>query len=43
MSRDRAERCIGEQLWGQLEGKQILECGCGAGRLLSPFLPTERT
>ena len=32
ISRDRARRCIGEELWGALAGKQVLECGCGAGR-----------
>jgi SAM-dependent methyltransferase len=38
MSRDRAERCIGEELWRQLEGKQVLECGCGAGRFTEALL-----
>src|SRR5690242_873452 len=32
ITRSRAQRCIGETLWNQLEGKQVLECGCGAGR-----------
>ena len=38
ISRDRARRCIGEELWSELEGKQILECGCGAGRFTEIFL-----
>jgi SAM-dependent methyltransferase len=38
ISRDRARRCMGEQLWSDLEGKQILECGCGAGRFTEILL-----
>lgn len=38
ISRDRAARCIGEELWRQLEGKQVLECGCGAGRFTEVLL-----
>jgi 2-polyprenyl-3-methyl-5-hydroxy-6-metoxy-1,4-benzoquinol methylase len=38
ITRDRAHRCIGEALWSQLEGKQILECGCGAGRFTEVLL-----
>src|SRR5262249_18556988 len=38
MTSDRARRCIGEQLWAQLEGKQVLECGCGAGRFTEILL-----
>src|SRR6266498_1233361 len=38
ISKDRARRCIGEQLWSELDGKQILECGCGAGRFTEIFL-----
>jgi SAM-dependent methyltransferase len=38
MSRDRALRCIGEELWRELEGKQVLECGCGAGRFTEALL-----
>ena len=38
ISRDRVRRCIGEQLWAQLEGKQVLECGCGAGRFTETLL-----
>jgi SAM-dependent methyltransferase len=32
ITRDRARRCLGEELWDELSGKQVLECGCGAGR-----------
>jgi SAM-dependent methyltransferase len=38
ISRDRARRCMGEELWGELEGKHILECGCGAGRFTEILL-----
>jgi SAM-dependent methyltransferase len=38
MSRDRARRCLGEELWAGLAGKQILECGCGAGRFTEILL-----
>lgn len=38
LSRDRARRCIGEALWTQLAGKQVLECGCGAGRFTEVLL-----
>src|SRR5437870_8581674 len=31
ITKDRAERCVGEKLWDELGGKQVLECGCGAG------------
>jgi 2-polyprenyl-3-methyl-5-hydroxy-6-metoxy-1,4-benzoquinol methylase len=29
---DRTRRCLGESLWGDLDGKSVLECGSGAGR-----------
>jgi 2-polyprenyl-3-methyl-5-hydroxy-6-metoxy-1,4-benzoquinol methylase len=32
ITRERLRRCFGEDLWRNLAGKQILECGCGAGR-----------
>lgn len=32
ISKDRLRRCMGDALWTQLRNKQILECGCGAGR-----------
>lgn len=38
LSRDRARRCIGEELWNNLAGKQLLECGCGAGRFTEVLL-----
>jgi len=38
MTRDRARRCIGEKLWAELSGKQVLECGCGAGRFTEILL-----
>lgn len=34
MSADRAKRCLGEALWAELNFKQVLECGCGAGRFM---------
>jgi SAM-dependent methyltransferase len=37
-SRDRARRCIGEEDWRRLEGMQVLECGCGAGRFTEVLL-----
>jgi len=38
ISKDRARRCIGEELWDELAGKQVLECGCGAGRFSEVLL-----
>jgi 2-polyprenyl-3-methyl-5-hydroxy-6-metoxy-1,4-benzoquinol methylase len=38
ITRDRARRCIGEELWFQLSGKQVLEAGCGAGRFTEILL-----
>lgn len=37
-SRDRARRCLGEELWATLASKQVLECGCGAGRFTEVLL-----
>jgi SAM-dependent methyltransferase len=37
-SRDRARRCIGEEVWQRLAGMQVLECGCGAGRFTEALL-----
>jgi SAM-dependent methyltransferase len=37
-SRDRLRRCIGEELWKSLADKQVLECGCGAGRFTEVLL-----
>jgi SAM-dependent methyltransferase len=38
ISTDRARRCIGKDLWPELSGKQVLECGCGAGRFTEILL-----
>jgi SAM-dependent methyltransferase len=38
VTRDRLRRCIGEAMWSKLEGKQVLECGCGAGRFTEILL-----
>jgi len=38
ISRDRARRALGEELWSDLSGKQVLECGCGAGRFTEVLL-----
>lgn len=34
----RMRRCLGEELWANLEGKHVLECGCGAGRFTEILL-----
>ena len=38
ITRDRLRRCFGEPLWNSLAGKQVLECGCGAGRFTEVML-----
>jgi len=38
ISADRARRCLGEKLWAEIEGKHVLECGCGAGRFTEILL-----
>lgn len=38
ITRDRARRCIGEELWFQLANRQVLEAGCGAGRFTEILL-----
>lgn len=38
ISEERARRCIGEELWRRLEGLEVLECGCGAGRFTEVLL-----
>jgi len=38
ISRDRARRCLGEELWERLHGMQVLEAGCGAGRFTEVLL-----
>jgi 2-polyprenyl-3-methyl-5-hydroxy-6-metoxy-1,4-benzoquinol methylase len=35
---ERMRRCLGEGLWNGLRGKQVLECGCGAGRFTEVLL-----
>jgi SAM-dependent methyltransferase len=32
ITRDRLKRAIGDTLWHSLAGRDVLECGCGAGR-----------
>lgn len=34
----RARRCMGDALWNGLEGKHVLEVGCGAGRFTEVLL-----
>lgn len=38
ISEDRTRRCVGEELWEGLRDKQVLECGCGAGRFTEILL-----
>jgi SAM-dependent methyltransferase len=38
ISADRARRCLGPDLWHNLEEQQVLECGCGAGRFTEVLL-----
>jgi 2-polyprenyl-3-methyl-5-hydroxy-6-metoxy-1,4-benzoquinol methylase len=38
ISAERARRCLGEKLWSDLDGQQVLECGCGAGRFTEVML-----
>ncbi len=38
ITRDRTRRCLGEFLWANLEGKRVLESGCGAGRFTEILL-----
>jgi SAM-dependent methyltransferase len=38
LSRDRARRCIGDRDWDRLDGADVLECGCGAGRFTEVLL-----
>ena len=35
---DRTRRCLGEELWENLSGLNVLECGCGAGRFTEVLL-----
>ena len=38
ISERRARRCLGDELWGGLDGKHVLEAGCGAGRFTEILL-----
>ncbi len=38
ISERRVRRNVGEELWGQLEGRHVLEAGCGAGRFTEILL-----
>jgi 2-polyprenyl-3-methyl-5-hydroxy-6-metoxy-1,4-benzoquinol methylase len=38
ITRERLRRCLGEELWTNLAGKHVLECGCGAGRFTEILL-----
>jgi 2-polyprenyl-3-methyl-5-hydroxy-6-metoxy-1,4-benzoquinol methylase len=38
ITRDRMRRCFGEPLWSDLVGRDVLECGCGAGRFTEVLL-----
>lgn len=38
ITEERARRCMGEELWRNLSGKHVLECGCGAGRFTEILL-----
>lgn len=38
ISRQRARRSLGEELWKRLHGTQVLEAGCGAGRFTEVLL-----
>jgi len=38
ISKDRARRCLGEDLWQSLADRVVLECGCGAGRFTEVLL-----
>jgi 2-polyprenyl-3-methyl-5-hydroxy-6-metoxy-1,4-benzoquinol methylase len=38
LSGSRLRRCLGEELWRDLEGKHVLEAGCGAGRFTEVLL-----
>src|SRR5438105_4519762 len=38
ITEERLRRCLGGDLWENLSGKQVLECGCGAGRFTEILL-----
>ncbi len=37
ITEERLKRCLGS-MWGKLENKKVLECGCGAGRFTEVLL-----
>lgn len=38
LSQERLKRCLGDDLWQNLNGKLVLEAGCGAGRFTEVLL-----
>lgn len=38
ITRERLKRALGEELWNSLRGRDVLECGCGAGRFTEILL-----
>jgi SAM-dependent methyltransferase len=38
ISETRLKRCLGDDLWRNLAGSHVLECGCGAGRFTELLL-----
>jgi SAM-dependent methyltransferase len=38
ITRERLRRVLGEQLWNSLSGRDVLQCGCGAGRFTEILL-----
>jgi len=38
LTEQRLRRCLGDDLWDHLQGKKILEVGCGAGRFTEVLL-----
>ena len=38
LSQERLQRCLGDDLWENLDGKLVLEAGCGAGRFTEVLL-----
>lgn len=38
LSKDRLRHALGDDLWADLKGKQVLEAGCGAGRFTEILL-----
>ena len=38
ITEERTRRCLGEEVWANLAGRHVLECGCGAGRFTEILL-----